>query len=111
MQKFPDSWSMKDKISYLQRKILLNSILYYMYNDNAIDDYFYDSICKQLVVMQNEYGDISDTEYGYAFYDFEGSTGFYLYGRLTKEDKNHLLKITERFVTNRYDSFPTNKYK
>lgn len=92
---FPETWSKLDQINYLQRKILLNSIMYYSENKNYISDYYYDSCCRQLVNLQNEYGDsfVDETEYGYVYYDFDGSTGFHLAGRLTRDDRNKLLDM------------------
>ena len=34
------------------------------------------------------------TQYGYIFYDFDGTTGFDLYDRLTEEDKKYMDAIT-----------------
>lgn len=91
MQKFPDDWDLKTKIEFLQRKIILNSIAYYEYDTNFLSDKYYDSMCRQLVAMHDEYGDISDTQYGYVFGGFDGSTGFDLYYRLTDEDRRYLV--------------------
>lgn len=96
MQKFPNDWDLKTRINYLQRKIILNSIAYYELDRDTVSDRYFDAICKQLVQMQKEYGDISDTDYGYVMHDFDGSTGFHLYGRLNEKDRNHLLMITRQ---------------
>lgn len=32
MQKFPMNWSLEEKINYLQRKVILNSIAYYRFD-------------------------------------------------------------------------------
>ena len=98
MQKFPDDWTLKDKIEFLQRKIILNSVVYYEYDTNFLSDKFYDSICRQLVTLQHEYGDVIDTQYGYAFCDFDGSTGFDLYFRLNEKDRSYLLNMVKRQV-------------
>ena len=92
---FPETWTMLDKINYLQRKILLNSMMYYTEDKSYISDHYYDSCCKQLVTLQDEYGEgfIDDSEFGYAYYDFDGSTGFHLAGRLTRDDRNKLLDM------------------
>lgn len=99
MQKFPSDWDLKTKIEFLQRKIILNSIAYYEYNTNFISDRFYDSICKQLVELCQEYGDISDTQYGYTMMDFDGSTGFDLYFRLNEKDREYLINMVRRQVS------------
>ena len=93
MQKFPSDWGLKTQINFLQRKIILNSIIYYELDENFISDREYDEICKQLVELHKEYGDISDTEYGYVYYDFDGTTGFDLYYRLNDKDRERLLGI------------------
>lgn len=93
MQEFPSNWDLKVQINFLQRKIILNSIVYYECDNNLISDKEYDELCKQLVALHKEYGDISDTEYGYVYYDFDGTTGFDLYHRLTDRDKDRLLGI------------------
>ena len=86
---FPDDWTLIDKINFVQRKILLNSVMYYVHDMTFISDAHYDDCCKKLVELQEEYGPdfVDDSMYGYSFYDFDGSTGFHLYSRLTFEDQ------------------------
>lgn len=90
-------WSKSTKISYLQRRILVYSIMYYKLNESCISDDRYDAIVKQLVRLQNETSEeeFKKSTYYYAMYDFEGSTGFDLYYRLTMEDKRHLTAIAK----------------
>lgn len=92
MQIFPRRWNIKTKIEYLQRKIILNSIAYYELNTNKLTDNQYDELSRQLVDMQKGV-DIKDTQYGYIFYDFDGTTGFDLYHRLNDYDKRYLYNI------------------
>lgn len=93
MQEFPSHWDLITKINYLQRKILLNSIAYYEYDASTIDDHFYDSICRRLVILHGIYDEETgrdfsrDSEYGYVFYDFTGDTGYHLYSRLEPNDR------------------------
>lgn len=100
-QKFPENWDLRTKINFLQRKIILNSIVYYMFNKNLISDREYDLMSRQLVELHKEYGDISDTQYGYVMYDFDGTTGFDLYDRLSDLDKDYLAKLAEHMVYDR----------
>lgn len=93
MQKFPRRWDKITCINYLQRKIILNCIAYYYRNTNGISDKDYDEISKQLVELQKTV-DVRLTQYGYIFYDFDGSTGFDLYDRLTEDDKKYMNAIT-----------------
>lgn len=105
MQLFPEDWTILMRINYIQRKILLNSILYYEHNRNMLSDHFYDNMCKQLVSYQKIFARHSsvkdETTYGYAYYDFDGSTGYHLYGRLIEQDTNYLLMITETYLGSR----------
>lgn len=86
------------RINFLQRKILLNSMMYYQHDKNFISDFHYDECCKELVKLQKAYGPdfIDDSMYGYVFYDFDGSTGYHLYYRLTEKDKYWLGLINQQ---------------
>ena len=89
-------WDTKVKIEYLQRRIIVYSIAYYELNNNIVSDKYYDEISKQLVVLQNENKSVvKETMYGYVFHDFDGSTGFDLYDKLNKKDKEYLMEITQ----------------
>jgi predicted transcriptional regulator len=81
-------WSIKLKISTLQRWILVNSILYYELGENIVEDRVFDNNARQLEAMQKEYlEEAKKSQYWYAFYDFDANTGFHLYSRLTDKDK------------------------
>ncbi|MDD4804580.1 MAG: hypothetical protein PHN69_05340 [Candidatus Pacebacteria bacterium] len=88
-------WSDSTKISYLQRRIIVHSILYYESDKSVISDRQFDDLCHQLVQMQNEvdFAEFRKSTYYYAMHDFDGSTGFNIYGRLTKYDKEYLSQI------------------
>lgn len=105
MQKFPEHWDLKTKIEFLQRKVILNSIAYYMFDTNFLSDRDYDAMSKQLIQLQKEYGDVSDTQYGYCMRDFDGSTGFDLYYRLSDHDKEYLTNMV-RHQTGRGETCP-----
>ena len=96
MIKFPAYWSDKLKIDYLQRVILVNSYLYYECNTNKLSDRAYDNISKQLVELQSKHIKPwirSKTQYGYVFYNYDGSTGFDLYDRLNVQDKAYIRQL------------------
>lgn len=97
MNKFPRRWSLKDKVEFLQRKIIINSILYYYRDTNFISDNQFDEISAYLVSLQSQI-DIEETMYGYIFYDFDGTTGFHLYDRLTEKDKTYLDNIVTHIL-------------
>lgn len=90
--KLPRRWDNITKVSFLQRAVIINSILYYELDNPKMTDKGYDELCKQLVTLQKEIN-VDDTQYGYAFYDFDGSTGFDLYGRLNEKDRLYLFNI------------------
>ena len=51
--------------------------------------------------MQNNYSKgwiKKKTQYGYAFMDFDGTTGFDLWGRLTKRDKRCIMGISNMIL-------------
>lgn len=93
IQQFPRRWDLKTQIDFLQRKIAINAIIYYEYNTNLMSDKDYDELSKQLVQLQSQSSDIMSTQYGYCFYDFDGTTGFDIFSRLNQQDKNYLCHI------------------
>lgn len=96
---FPVYWTEKMKIEFLQRVILIHSYLYYEKDNPVWSDKRYDAVAKQLVRMQEEHdrnGIKNNTQYGYVFYDFDGSTGFDLWDRLNRKDKRYISNIAER---------------
>lgn len=97
MNKFPRKWSLKDKVEFLQRKIIINSILYYYRDTNFITDNQFDEFSAYLVSLQSQIY-IEETMYGYIFYDFDGTTGFHLYDRLTEKDKTYLDNIVNHIL-------------
>lgn len=97
-------WSDSTKISYLQRRIIIYSIMYYEHNESCASDKEYDSISYQLVELQKRANkdEFEKSTYYYAMYDFDGSTGFDIPSRLTEKDREYLTHIAhiihERWV-------------
>lgn len=99
MYNLPVYWSDKLKCSFLQRVILIHSYLYYEANNSAITDREYDAIAKQLVTIQQKHTAQwikKCTQYGYAFYDYDSTTGFDLWHRLITKDKQQILSIIQQ---------------
>ena len=97
--KFNCYWTEKMKIEFLQRVILIHSYLYYEKDNPVWSDKKYDDVAKQLVELQREHDRKSikyNTQYGYALYDFDGTTGFDLWSRLKKKDKEYISNIAAR---------------
>ena len=89
-------FDIKTKIEYIERRIIIYSIMYYELNQSVVSDKDYDKLSKYLCYLINQYPDVfKSTEYYYCLYDFEPSTGFYIYDRLNKRDKNKLRHIAE----------------
>ena len=88
-------WSDTTKISYLQRRIIVYSIMYYEYDESCVPDSDYDSISHQLVALQKQSSkeDWEKSTYYYAMHDFDGSTGFDIPSRLNKNDREYLNHI------------------
>ena len=54
--------------------------------------------------MRNDFKEeAEESEYRYVFYDFDANTGFHLYDRLNKKDKDYLTKIA-KYVSNKFKS-------
>lgn len=96
--RFPSEWSEIDILNYQQRQIILFSMLYYREAISAVPDYEYDMFSHGLAERLHACPDKEKTRYWYVFNDFEGSTGFYLVGRLTWDDRMYLEDIQERYL-------------
>lgn len=88
-------WSDSTKISYLQRKIIVWSIMYYEHGESCVPDVVYDAVSYQLVELQKNASkeEVRASTYYYAMHDFDGSTGFDIPSRLTRHDKEYLTHI------------------
>ena len=92
--KFPEEMKTKARIEFLQRYILVHSCLYYSMDENVISDKKFDKYARLLASKIEKYRDkIPKTQYGYAFYDFDGTTGFDLMSRLKPSDKDRIEAI------------------
>lgn len=92
-------WSDKWRIDWLQRYIIIHSIIYYELNSSVIDDKKWDTVARQLVRLQEQNKEeAKKSMYWYAFYDFDASTGFHIYDRLNKKDKEYISKIASHVL-------------
>lgn len=91
-------WDNKTRISFIQRRIIVFSIMYYELDESVLSDQEYDAASHQLVtLMENTPQSVLEkTRYWYCMYNFDGSTGFDLYSRLNKKDKDQLFSLAER---------------
>lgn len=83
------------RIGFLQRVIIIHSILYYELDNPMLTDKQFDGIAKQLVSEMQKITDerFKRTQYYYCMYDFDGTTGFDLYSRLNAEDRYRIMSI------------------
>ena len=88
-------WNESTKISYLQRQVIVHSLLYYELNESVISDKDFDDLSRQLVRMQRSASkdDLRNSQYYYCLKDFDGSTGFYIKSKLNKIDRERLFGI------------------
>lgn len=96
MYDFLTCWDIYTQISFLQRVILIHSFLYYMLDNSVWSDKKYDETAHRLSEMQSRITKIdliTNTDYGYVFADFDGTTGFDLYYRLNEKDKKRIEQI------------------
>ena len=101
MYNFPVYWTDKLKIDFLQRVVLIHSYLYYEKDTTLWSDKKYDEVVKQLTIIQKQKTEQwikQNTQYGYCFYDFDGTTGFDLWYRLNLKDRQMIKGIAERIV-------------
>lgn len=95
-------WNTITKMSYLQRRVIVYSILYYNHSISLVSDTEYDDISRQLVNMIKENPEeYKKTKYFYAMRDFDGSTGFDLFYRLNDADKSYLLYLVDVLIKQR----------
>lgn len=88
---FPEGMKTKARIEFLQRYILVHSCLYYSMDENVISDKKFDKYARLLASKIEKYRDkIPKTQYGYVFYDFDGTTGFDLMDRLKPSDRDRI---------------------
>lgn len=95
-------WSDITKASYIQRYIIVHSILYYQMNVNVISDSQFDDVSKQLLGFRSKMGETEyqKTEYFYCFKDFDANTGFYLYDALNENDRRRLVLLAQNVLRN-----------
>ena len=91
-------WSDIQKCNYLQRYIILHSIIYYILNSSVITDKKFDTVSKQLVKLSKTIENYNKTEYYSVFKSFTGVTGFDLYYNLPVKQQNYLLGIAKNIL-------------
>ena len=101
--KYPDTFTIKDRIECLERSILVNSFVYYELNDNILPDYKYDANTVQLENFAKQFpAEFIKSRYYKYFYDFcavgdgevcHNSSGFDLLKRVKDDDEDLYRRI------------------
>lgn len=93
-------WSDRMKLEFLQRRIIVACIIYYMLNESVINDDDYEQISHQYLRMAKTIGKetLKKTRYYYVMKEYDGSTGNYIYKKLNSEDRRHLMMISKQLV-------------
>lgn len=91
--------SIVNQISFLERFILLHSIIYYHLNSTVITDKQYDEYARYLekLIKLNE-KEFKESQYYYAFINYSPSTGFDLYDKLSNHDKQYLHHLASNIL-------------
>lgn len=79
----------QEKVSTLQRWLLVHSYLYYHVDSPAVSDHVFDENSKQLYELMIEHNSL--TRYSYVFKDFDGSSGYDLFYRAGNKIKDRVL--------------------
>lgn len=101
MNKSINKLSIQDRINYLERFIIVHSIIYYHLNSNVISDSKYDEYAKYLEKLINiNNKEFKESQYYYVFIDYSSSTGFDLYYKLNNHDKEYLTTLANYILHN-----------
>lgn len=95
--KLSNEWSIIEKISFLQRKILITEILKSQNKVVNLSEEDYTDICKTLTRLQDDKA-ANQSQYWYVFFDFRNDPGPHLRMRLSQHDREYLYHLAEKFA-------------
>lgn len=81
------------KVNFIQRVVIIHSILYYEYDATIKNDKWFDDIARQLVKETYWLDEPERSMYYYCMYDFDGVTGFHIIDRLNEQDREYLTHL------------------
>lgn len=81
------------RVNFLQRVVIIHSILYYEYDSTINNNKWFDDIARQLVKETLWLDHPERSMYYYCMYDFDGTTGFHIIDRLNEQDKEYLTHL------------------
>lgn len=87
-------WTWKTKLDLLARWIIVHSIIYYELDGNVVSDKMFDSNSHQFVRLVDEHPEeFKRSTYYKTMKGFDGSTGFDLFHRLKRYDREEAKKL------------------
>ena len=98
MQQFPAYYHLKNKLDYLQRRILINSVADRQLGIDILDPIVKREMLQKLIGMQEIYPDPTQLRYGYVFKDFTIDDYPDLYLKLNDYDKEQIDKICRLYA-------------
>ena len=90
---FPAYSHLKNKLDYLQRRILISSVSSRQLNIDILDPKQKREMLQKLIVMQSIFPEPTQFRYGYVFKDFTIDDYPDLYSRLNEQDKKQIDNI------------------
>lgn len=93
----PEEWNNTTKLSFLQRRVIVYSIQYYVMDATVISDQQYDACARQLEALMKEctQEECEKSRYWYCMNNFTSATGFDLHSKLTDEDREYLTHVAD----------------
>lgn len=100
----------EDKLNLLCRWIIFHSILYYERDKSVVSDEMFDNNCKQLTRgIRKDPAAFKRCKWYDVMYDFDGSTGFDLPGRLNKDQRILIERDIEMLLRRNRDAKTHNR--
>lgn len=91
-------WSARTKLDLLAKWLIVHSVVYYKLDESVVSDKAFDDNARQYVALAKE-APQTDSKWRYVMHDFDGSTGFHLFTRLTAADQHDILHIASNLVS------------
>lgn len=85
-------WSNQTKLALLAKWLIVHSAVYYKLHDSVVSDKAFDNNAKQYVKLAKQEAEINN-RWQYVMYDFDGTTGFHLFSRLSVKDQHDIMHI------------------
>ncbi len=92
-------WSNQTRLDLLARWLIVHSIIYYELGTSIVPDSMWDNNARQYMdILYESPGLLTKIRWQHIMYDFDGTTGFHLFGRLNRKEKKRLYDIAWNLV-------------